>query len=258
MNIPSSTKIEQRAVNALESIIDEHLTMKHQFNDNDKEMSWDGYIWLFKNNNGSQSKDNLDARVPVQIKGHNDTRKKFFDKSRITYPVELDDLRAYAKEKGVLYFQIFVDEKNRKDIYYSSLFPSKIRDYLEWADHKTNRKSINIQFTKLDRNADKLYIVAKQFSEEATKQGSAYNPLVIDRIRCIDFDKLKSISLSVVGAEDEYSVLLRLASGDVCLYGQTEDDKYPRPLEWIDGTKFYIKSEVSQSVSLGDRVYYEH
>ncbi len=56
MEMPSSTKIEHRAVNALEAIIDEHLTMEHQFNENDKEMSWDGYIWLCKENNGVQSK----------------------------------------------------------------------------------------------------------------------------------------------------------------------------------------------------------
>ena len=47
MQVPSSTKTEQRAVNALEAIIDEHSTMVHQFNGNDKEMSWDGYIWLY-------------------------------------------------------------------------------------------------------------------------------------------------------------------------------------------------------------------
>lgn len=55
MKIPS-TKTEHRAVNALEVIIDNHSTMEHQFNENDKEMSWDGYIWLYKNNNGDQSK----------------------------------------------------------------------------------------------------------------------------------------------------------------------------------------------------------
>ena len=69
MQVPSSTKTEQRAVNALEAIIDEHSTMVHQFNDNDKEMSWDGYIWLYKKNDGAQSKSNFDGRVSVQIKG---------------------------------------------------------------------------------------------------------------------------------------------------------------------------------------------
>ena len=46
MQLPSSTKIEHRAINVLESIIDEHLTMEYQFNGNDKEMSWDVYLAL--------------------------------------------------------------------------------------------------------------------------------------------------------------------------------------------------------------------
>lgn len=79
MQVPSSTKTEQRAVNALETIIDEHSTMIHQFNGNDKEMSWDGYIWLYKKNDGAQSKSNFDGRVSVQIKGHNDPQHKFLN-----------------------------------------------------------------------------------------------------------------------------------------------------------------------------------
>ena len=40
----STTKIEKRALNTLESVIDEHPTMDYSFNSDDKEMSWDGYI----------------------------------------------------------------------------------------------------------------------------------------------------------------------------------------------------------------------
>lgn len=79
----SNTKIEQRALNALEYIIDEHLTMSYQFNSMDKERSWDGYIDIFKVNNGDQSKKNADDRVPVQIKGHNDEKKRYINKKRI-------------------------------------------------------------------------------------------------------------------------------------------------------------------------------
>lgn len=99
MQIPS-TKTEHRAVNALEIIIDEHSTMDHQINGNDKEMSWDGYIWIFKKNNGDQSKKNIDSRVPVQIKGHHDSEHRFMEKERINYLVDLADLEAYATEWG--------------------------------------------------------------------------------------------------------------------------------------------------------------
>lgn len=50
---PSNSKIEDRAIGALSNIIDDHQTMAHQFNSMDKEMSWDGYIWIYKNVNGA-------------------------------------------------------------------------------------------------------------------------------------------------------------------------------------------------------------
>lgn len=255
MQVPSSTKTEQRAVNALEAIIDEHSTMIHQFNGNDKEMSWDGYIWLYEKNNGVQSKSNFDGRVSVQIKGHNDPQHKFLNNKKISYPVELNDLKVYATEKGVLYFLIFLDG-NQREIFYASLYPSKIVDYLEAAQKKGNSGTYNIPFLKLEKNSQKLYIIAKQFDDEAKKQGSAYTPLVQDRIKSDDFDKIRSITLTVVGAKDSYNALLRLSSGDICLYGKTDDDKYPRPMEWIDKSTFFMEEDVNQKISVGEKVFY--
>lgn len=47
MDLPKA-KIEDRAIRALENIVDDHFTMQSQFNRLDKEMSWDGYIEIFK------------------------------------------------------------------------------------------------------------------------------------------------------------------------------------------------------------------
>ena len=251
----SSTKIEHRALNALEAIIDEHRTMDHQFNGNDKEMSWDGYIWLFKINNGQQSKSNFEGRVPVQIKGHNDETIKYLNKNRVTYPVTLDDLNAFATEKGVLYFQIFMKDTT-VEIFYSSLFPSKIADYLEKAKKRKNISSISIPFVKLEKNSEKLFEIVKQFNAEAIKQGSVYTPIVQDRIRIDDLDKVKTVNLSVVGASNSYDALLRLSSGDICIYGKTEGDKYFRPIEWVDQTKFVVGHDVKQSISIGGEEFY--
>ena len=106
MDLPKS-KIEDRAIRALENIIDEHSTMQSQFNRMDKEMSWDGYIWIFKKG-GGQNKENFDDKVPVQIKGHIDREQKYINKKRITYSVEIADLKVYFRDRGILYFEIFI------------------------------------------------------------------------------------------------------------------------------------------------------
>lgn len=255
MEIPSTTKTEQRAVNALEGIIDQHLAMTHQFNGNDKEMSWDGYIWLYKKNSTKQSKQDFDGRVPVQIKGHNDQEHKYINSKKISYPVDIGDLKAYATEKGVLYFLVFIDG-SRQEIFYSSLYPSKIADYLDEIEKKGNSSTYNITFIKLEKNPEKLYIIAKQFDAEAKKQGSSYTPLVKDRIKSEDFGKIKSLNLTVVGAKDPYNVLKRLPSGDICLYGKTEDDKYHRPIQFLENIKFIVGRTIHQDVSIGGEVFY--
>ena len=60
MQVPSTTKTEHRGLNALEAIIDKHNLMDYQFNTNDKEMSWDGYIWLYKEGDEEKSKNQFE------------------------------------------------------------------------------------------------------------------------------------------------------------------------------------------------------
>ena len=67
-------------------------------------MSWDGSILIFKDNKGSIDKTNFDDEVRVQIKGHIDDpaknksgKKEYLGRQRITYPVELIDLKIYSK-----------------------------------------------------------------------------------------------------------------------------------------------------------------
>ena len=184
MYTPSNSKIEDRAIGALSNLIDDHQTMGHQFNSMDKEMSWDGYIWIFKNVNGSQNKDNYDDKVPVQIKGHIDEKEKYCNKKRITYPVALEDLEVYFRDRGVLYFEIFMSrDGKRREIFYASLFPTKLKYYLDNARKKQSKKNINITFVKVEKKSDVFYNVVKQFSNESKKQGFGHEQLVQNAIK---------------------------------------------------------------------------
>ena len=55
-------------------------------------------------------------------------------------------------------------------VFYSSLYPSRVADYLALAQSNGNSSTISIPFIKLDQQPEKLYIVAKQFDDEAKKQ----------------------------------------------------------------------------------------
>lgn len=258
MNLPSNTKIENKAINALENVIDDHHYMDYQFNSMDKEIAWDGYIYLFNNNANGMSKKNFDDRLPVQIKGHIDIKVNYMNKARITYPVNIEDLRLYFHDRGVLYFQIFISSDGcKKEIFYSSLFPSKIKTYLEKAENKRNTETINIPFTKLDKNPEKLYIVSKQFSDESRTQGFGCGQLVQNTIPLNDLDKITSITATAIGANDEYSFLQRFSSGDISLYAKVEGNPFKIPLEWQDNTLMYVQNTVKNEISIDNKVYYK-
>lgn len=271
MNV-SNSKIENRALNSLENIIDAHNTMSHQFNSLDKEMSWDGSILIFKDNKGSIDKTNFDDEVRVQIKGHIDDpaknksgKKEYLGRQRITYPVELIDLKIYSKSGGVIYFEIFMSSDGKeKEVFYASLYPSVLKKYIDEKEEKLAKKktrpktpTLSIVFTKLEDNADVLYRIVKQFSIEKRKQGTGDVALVKDMIMLKDIDKVKSISATAVGIDDEMGLLKRFASGDICFYGKTEGNPYERPIEWAKDAKFIIRKDIDQSVAIEDTMYYE-
>lgn len=271
LSVPSS-KIENRALNALENIIDDHNTMSHQFNSLDKEMSWDGSILIYKDNEKNTDKINFDDELRVQIKGHIDDPEKnksgkqdYLGKQRITYPVSLIDLKIYSKDGGVLYFEIFMSPDGRKrEVFYASLYPSILKKYIDEKEAKLLKKkkypknpTTSIVFRRLKNDADVLYEIVKQFSVEKRKQGTGEVALVKDMIMLKDIDKVKSISATIVGTNNEFEILKKFASGDVCFYGQTEGNPYERPIEWARDAKFIMHKEVEQSITIGDTLYYD-
>lgn len=271
MNVPNS-KIENRALNALENIVDAHNTMSHQFNSLDKEMSWDGSILIFKDNEGSTDKANFDDEVRVQIKGHLDDpaknksgKQEYLGRQRITYPVDLIDLEIYSKGGGVIYFEIFMSPDGKeKEVFYASLYPSVLKKYIDEKEEKLAKKktrpknpTLSVVFTRLENNADVLYKIVKQFSIERRKQGTGEVALVKDMIMLKDMGKVKSISATAVRIDDEIGLLKRFAAGDICFYGKTEGNPYERPIEWAKDAKFIMRKDVAQSISIEDTMYYE-
>ncbi len=271
MTVPSP-KIENRALNVLENIIDAHNTMTYQFNSLDKEMSWDGSILIFKDNEGNIDKTNFDDEVRVQIKGHIDDpmrnrsgKREYLGRKRITYSVDLIDLKIYSKGGGVIYFEIFMSPDGKdKEVFYASLYPSVLKKYIDEKEEKLAKKKIrpknptlSITFTKLENDANVLYKIVKQFSIERRKQGTGEVALVKDMIMLKDLDKVKSISATVAGTDSELDILRRFASGDICLYGKTEGNPYERPIEWAKDAKFIMRKNVEQSISIEDTLYYE-
>ena len=84
----SNTNIEKLAIAYLTQELAICPCLNPIFNADDKILSWDGEIQLFKNKN--QGKKNIAGRCPVQVKGHGVPLEKLNKKS-VSYSVSIDD-----------------------------------------------------------------------------------------------------------------------------------------------------------------------
>ena len=248
-------KIEDRSITALQRVVDSHPSMELKPYKCDKELCWDGFLRIYQNKNTLSDKKNYDDDIPIQIKGH--VRKHSFkEKDRIKSPVNIDDLNNYYKTKGCFYFIVFLNEQgDESTIFYSSLYPSKIKEILEFANEgekKRGRKSISVPFVQLPEDSEQLYLIAKQFSLEMNKQGSGRGQIVPNSIPFNDIKNASKITATIAGRNPS-QILERFHTGDVVFYGKVGDREYPIQLFNASAS---ISKVVEQSISINDIKYY--
>lgn len=80
---------ETLGVGAVERLIARTDYLEAFINKNDKEPSWDGYIYAY-HNTGSHPKSDMVGRISVQVKGHS---CKSVEKARKSFSVDMYDIR---------------------------------------------------------------------------------------------------------------------------------------------------------------------
>ncbi len=133
--------IEIQSISHLKKIISSTDHLVPNINENDREPSWDGDIYIYSDNGNNHKKDNLIGRVPVQVKG---ISVKFEPTSEtIKFSINLSDLNNYYRERGALYFviEVFNPESDRVDdvkykVYYRVLSTYRINKLLTKANEQ--------------------------------------------------------------------------------------------------------------------------
>ena len=95
--------IETISVNAVKNSIVTSDILDQFISENDKEPSWDGHIYIYKNKN--KRKSELKGRIPVQVKGKecND-----FSNNKIKYVISISDLKNYLNDGGIILFLVYI------------------------------------------------------------------------------------------------------------------------------------------------------
>lgn len=253
----NSIKIELGAILALKNVIQIHDLMKDYINENDKEPSWDGYIYLYKSDD--LKVENIKYKVPVQVKGKND--ESLLKRQRISFSVEYKHLRNYYHDGGVFYVVVAIsDDKRKTTIFYKDLTTVKLNSLLKNSEGKKPEQTKNIVLEKL-KNSDPnvLFQVLTQFGYDKEQQGSGNGAIIEKAINIDVIDKVDSVRFTSYSATNETEALKQISTGEVCLYGHRADLDMWLPFDYEHQKEIRLKTvlEMNKSIGIDNVTYYD-
>lgn len=248
--------IEQAAKSELiDSLIDAGIFSSY-ISDNDKEPSWDGFIYI--HNNKNLKKENIVGRIPIQLKGHEDSN---LNKIEVTFYVERVDLQNYLKDNGIILFVVYINKNNHRNrkVYFETLTPVKLNLKLS-STKKTKKVPIKLKVFPSDPNMQEL--ILRNFLTDSKKQISHIHN---DNIINIDLNNLNNKTLSVFThvpkdvQKNVHSFVKILNSTEVYFY-VNDDNKNLIPTNIFTSSEFkfgVISYPEDCPVSINGKIYYK-
>lgn len=240
--------IETISVNAVKNSIVTSDILDQFISENDKEPSWDGHIYIYKNKN--KRKSELKGRIPVQVKGKecND-----FSNNKIKYVISISDLKNYLNDGGIILFVVYIRNNGTESkIYYSSLPPIKLKNILEKISDNQKNKSVELQAFPTD-NESKANICLNCLQHCQMQASFANSKLYsIEEIKQQNILEGISIPISFVSTSDAQSVLI---DNEAYIYANVKGCPIPQPLKDIP-MNMHIMEEIQANISVNFKRYY--
>lgn len=158
---PNNKQIEIMSISHLKLDLIKSPKLIPNISENDKTPSWDGSIEVYNRDNAK--KEYLDGVVPIQVKG------KFSDDlsfNSIKYSIEVNDLKNYQNNGGVVFFVILCNYEDFR-IFYTSLLPFDIDLLLK---DKNMQNTISVELDMLPNNEREVYLMLKDFIYHSKRQ----------------------------------------------------------------------------------------
>lgn len=245
-------KIEALSINELKRALSLADDIDCIISENDKEPSWDGHIILYESSD--QKKSEHTDRIPIQVKG---TLKNDLKKRQISFQVDVDDLKNYLADGGVIYFVVYLSTINgniESKVYYNCLTPIKLRVLVaELGDQKTK----SVKFEQLPSNCDDITTIVINCCNDCKKQTSFARDRLYSLEELEEMSVLEGISISVSGKNlKEKDVARELVKNDVYLYAKIKGGAIPQPLEFVP-EGLTVSSEINRSIYVNGKKYYD-
>jgi hypothetical protein len=236
--IMDSDSIEQYAVNAVVDSIHESQILKADISKGDKIPSWDGHIIVYKSS--SKGKENIDGKIYVQVKGVSSNNHS---PQTISYPAEVSDLRNYYRNGGVIYFvvRIHKTEPTKRKIYYETLTPVKISNYIDGIG-KQKKKSIRLKEFPVDKDAKTDIVV--NFLNDSRKQTSHAETgfISLEEITNNEAQYTKHIEILCYSSSGKKPSLSALFENEAYMYVSTLNGYARTPVD----SSLYIKEIIKE------------
>ena len=236
---------EKIGTSAVTSYISKTGFLVAQINEGDKEPSWDGAIYLYKNANAKKKKEDLCGRVYVQVKSKG---AETLLKPKIKYHISRVDLSNYLTQ-GVAFFVVYYNVNGDTQIYYSLLSPIRVKTLLSQIGSHQGK---NVEFSMIPIDDKEFTSLVMNFYEDCVKQASFAASTTFTK------KELKNIKQSVINIQcygnSKEDFLKYPFSYPVCIYEKGPDNYPDIPVEYGQISQFQYS--VNKEVVINDKVYY--
>ena len=242
-----SKAIETLSVNAVKNSIVTTDFLDQFIAENDKEPSWDGFVYMYSNK--SKKKSNFKGRMPVQVKGK---MCDDHDKEIISYSMSTADLKSYLNDGGCILFVVYIGCVDLvTKIYYAELTPIKLRQILEDADQQ-DWKSVKLREFPCDNN--KKCTIFFNCLQNCQKQASFKDGKLFTLEELEEQGVLENIVIPVsgVGINDPQMALI---NNEVYVYARIKGSSIPQPLYDIP-KEIHTKENIDALITIEGRVFY--
>lgn len=241
--------IETLSVNAVKDSIVTSDFLDQFINENDKEPSWDGFVYIYSNK--TKKKSDLKGRMAVQIKGKlcDDHTKK-----TISFPMSTVDLRNYLYDRGCILFVVYIGKDGSTNkIYYIALTPIKLRDLLKKAK---SQKYKTVQLDEFPADNNKKATIFLSCLQNCQKQASFIDGKLFNLEELEKQEILENIVIPVsgVGITDPQTALLQ---NEVYLYAKVKGSSILQPIETIP-RDIHTQHTIEAPITIDDKVFYKN
>lgn len=213
--------LEKLSVGAVESRIAVCPHLKSLIDTNDKTPFIDGHIHVYR----EPSKKNADheGRVSVQVKGRS---AKNLESPTVARSITRDDLNAFLRESGVLYFVVSVNDSGRCAVYYLNLTPFMIDDLL--GRMKAKQKSTTVSLKRLPEEPRAIEAIVRfALTTRGQTALAGMDPLLLEHAESFVLRSPNKLDLEepikINFATGDASMVLRTTGGmEVHLDGEVE------------------------------------